>query len=387
MSEKGVGLDDDDLGFEQKTNHIFAIGINRYAHQRDLKNPVDDCQDIIDVLCDRYTFDKGNVIFIQNEEATRDNILNQLKEYRKLTAADNLLILFSGHGHYDEAGDEGFWIPSTAKTDAQYITIHDINRHLKAYKAHHVALLIDSCYSGAMTRQAETKTTIDKDLFIASKKLYKRQSRWAMTSGRVELVYDGNEGENSPFARSLIYELKNNEKGMLRFSELGNIVTNLTNRNSDQTPSCNYLRNVNDMNGEFSFILKEFDVNQIADKSDATASKVSKNATAKQVPEKESPLSVVKETEETIETLSQLKKRLKKLLASQNAKAAFELLIEKLHDDSSHSTTAYLRLANLNGLEQDIAQGIATNVEQRKAQANHALKYIIDNLKEDDIIF
>lgn len=101
MLEKGVGLDDDDLDFKQKTNHIFAIGINHYKHQRDLKNPVDDCQDIIDVLCDRYTFDKGNVTFIQNEEATRDNILNQLKEYRKLTATDNLLILFSGHGYYD----------------------------------------------------------------------------------------------------------------------------------------------------------------------------------------------------------------------------------------------------------------------------------------------
>lgn len=249
-----------------------------------------------------------------------------------------------------------------------------------------MALIIDSCYSGAMTREAEVEESVEKDLFIASKKLYKRQSRWAMTSGRVELVYDGNEGENSPFAQSLIYELKNNKKGMLRFSELGNIVTNLTNRNADQTPSCNYLRNVNDMDGEFSFILKEFDVNQILDKPEAKANKAAKNTTFKEEEQlKESPQVVKVEKEET-NTFPQLKKRLKILLAQQNAKAAFELLIEKLQENSSHSTTAYLRLANLNGLERDIAAGIANNVQQQRAQVNHALKYIIDNLSEEDVV-
>ena len=73
------------------------------------------------------------------------------------------------------------------------------------------------------------------------------------------------------------------------------------------------------------------------------------------------------------------------MFVSNKIKEAYELLVEKLDEDSSHMTTVYLRLAGLNGLEEEIAKGIATNVQQRKAQIRHALDYIINNLEEEDM--
>ncbi len=87
----------------------------------------------------------------------------------------------------------------------------------------------------------------------------------------------------------------------------------------------------------------------------------------------------------TINTIDGIKKELRRLLVQQNTQTALELLIEKLDENSSHMTTAYLRLANLNSLERDIAVGIATNIPQQRAQINHALDYIINNLTEEDL--
>ncbi len=81
----------------------------------------------------------------------------------------------------------------------------------------------------------------------------------------------------------------------------------------------------------------------------------------------------------------ELKKTLRNLLLEGETKAAYELLLEKLKEDSSHTTTVYLRLADYNGLQKDIAKGIAVNVQQREAQINHALDYIIQNLEADDL--
>ncbi len=370
-----------------KKNHILAIGINKYKHQEPLYNPVDDCRKIIEILCNRYQFEKAHVEEIYDEDATRRNILTTLEGYRKLTGNDNLLIIYSGHGSYDKDGDAGYWIPVDAESRVDYISTHDLKTELKAYHAYHVALIVDSCFSGALT-----KSVIDRQQYAgnnpAAIKLNKRKSRWAMTSGRVELVFDGNAGENSPFTNSIISELEHNEKSMLLFPDLGVKVKDLTNRNADQTPSCRVLRGVNDDNGEFSFVLKNYIPKQEPEKQDNAGAHKSgtaasdSNSHAEQIA---NPNNVTPEPEPEIQNITQLKKALRKMFVSNKIKEAYELLVEKLDEDSSHMTTVYLRLAGLNGLEEEIAKGIATNVQQRRAQIRHALDYIISNLEEEDM--
>ncbi len=372
-----------------KKNHILAIGINKYEHQELLYNPVDDCRKIIRILCDRYQFDRSNVEEIYNEDATRGNILMALERYRKLTGNDNLLIIYSGHGSYDKDGDAGYWIPVDAKEFRhEYISGDDLKTELKAYSAHHVALMVDSCFSGALTR-----SVIKRQQHMigdpAAVRLNRRKSRWAMTSGRVELVYDGNAGKNSPFANSIISELKHNDKSMLLFSELGVKVTNLTARNANQTPSCNFLREVHDDDGQFSFVLKEYVLKEEPEKQDNVGTQKSVTTgidkSNQEEQKTESNAQPKPKPESAIENIAQLKKALRKMFVSNNIKEAYELLVEKLDEDSSHMTTVYLRLAGLNGLEDEIAKGIATNVQQRKAQIRHALDYIINNLEEEDM--
>ena len=360
-----------------KTNHILAIGIDKYQYQTSLQNPVDDCKKIIKILCEQYRFEEENVKTLFDKKATRDNILDALEEYERLTKEDNLLILFSGHGHYKKKGDAGFWIPTNAKKRSQYISNEDIKEHIRACQAHHIALIVDSCFSGAITRKTNAESTQKKN-HLAAIRSYKRKSCWAMTSGRVELVYDGNAGENSPFARGLISELENNDKGMLLFSELGLAVRHIANRNADQDPSCSYLRDVGDMNGEFSFVLKGFEP---MENTEDMISGDSKQVDPVPVNAKE----IKEEPVPQLEGLDDIKKQLRQWVIEDELKTAYQFLVDNLNEKSSLKSTVYNRMGGWNRLLKEIVDGLAVNVAQQRAEHRNALGWVLDKIKEEDL--
>ena len=141
--------------------------------------------------------------------------------------------------------------------------------------------------------------------------------------------------------------------------------------NSKQTPLCEPVRDANHQGGEYYFIDKNAKSLPPIPDTQKEELGISKQL-ATPVTTNESPIKALKST-------------LRKLQVTGKTKEAFELLMEKLRDDSTHMTTVYLRLANYNSLQDDIANGIAMNVPQQKAQINHALNYIIQNFEEEDL--
>ena len=96
-------------------SYLLGIGIDTYleAFPNDLNNAVKDLQDFIQVLSDKYELDK--VITVLNEEATRDNIIEQFDALvDTLKEEDKLIVYYSGHGHLNRL-KRGFWIPHDAK--------------------------------------------------------------------------------------------------------------------------------------------------------------------------------------------------------------------------------------------------------------------------------
>ena len=79
------------------------------------------------------------------------------------------------------------------------------------------------------------------------------RSRWAFTSGDIEKVWDGQPGQNSPFARYLISYLKSNTKAELTAYELIDAVSNQVRNNTQQNPQGAPLRQADDRGGMFIF--------------------------------------------------------------------------------------------------------------------------------------
>jgi hypothetical protein len=221
-----------------------------------LYNCVRDADQLIEVLTEKYQFEASNVTKLYNAEATEDRILDALNQLiDNVQEQDNLVILYSGHGEYENTIDEGYWIPVDGQLNqsADYISNSRITKYLRAIKAHHILLVVDSCFSGALftTRKLTDRTPTNRLDHIAS--------RWLLTSGRNEVVADGTPGDHSPFADNLLYFLKNNKDTSLSISELAHHVIEGVTYNANQTPRGEPLQNVGHKGGQFYFHLKGVD--------------------------------------------------------------------------------------------------------------------------------
>lgn len=225
-------------------NYILLIGINGYRNWNKLHNAVKDCEDIAKTLVDFYDFDHDNVITLYNADATRENILETLESLQEtLSDEDNLLIYYAGHGFYDDMSQLGYWVPFEARLNKipDFIRNSTIHDYLRTIETKHTLLIADACYAGS--------------LFSAHRGVLNQnaRSRWAFTSGDIEKVWDGQPGQNSPFARYLIRYLRSSTKPELPANELIDAVGALVQRNTAQTPQGSPLRRAGDDGGVFIF--------------------------------------------------------------------------------------------------------------------------------------
>jgi len=88
---------------------LFVIGINTYLEWERLSAAVNDAKTVRDVLLERYHFDKHHLIQLYDEDATRQNILLNLRYLAKRVGPeDSVVIFYSGHGYLDPITKEGW---------------------------------------------------------------------------------------------------------------------------------------------------------------------------------------------------------------------------------------------------------------------------------------
>src|SRR5258708_30256255 len=87
--------------------YALVIGNNNYRHLNKLQTAVNDAKEVSQLLRDHYGF-STKVLY----DATRDDILTALVEYRRtLPDKSNLLIYYAGHGHNHREADAPTWLP------------------------------------------------------------------------------------------------------------------------------------------------------------------------------------------------------------------------------------------------------------------------------------
>lgn len=250
---KGKSDDGDDLDFDvggTGKNFMLVLAVDRYKYWKSLKNPIKDANDVKKVLMKRYGFAQENVYELYNEDVNLEKVRKVFAKLKtKGTGMDNLFIYYSGHGYYDASFDEGYWVPSEGKINqtSTYIPNTKLKQYIKALNHRHVFLVADACFSGALFSEAH-RGYIEK--------VEQVKSRWGLTSGNLEYVSDGKEGQNSPFASYLIKFLKDNLKDKFAVSELIQYVTVAVADNTEQHPIGNPLKGVGNEGGQFVFRLK-----------------------------------------------------------------------------------------------------------------------------------
>lgn len=235
----------------------LIIAVQEYIDDsvKDLDYPIQDAQNIINVLTNYYTFDPQNIVFLKNP--TKAQITDELdKLVEKVTPNDNLLIFYAGHGYWDEQFNQGFWLPADTKKNSRgsWLSNGILRDYITGIRSKHTLLISDACFSGGIfkTRDAFGGSADRPDR--ATEELYKYPSRKAMTSGAMKEVPD-----KSEFVKYFIKRLQENPDNYLPaqrlFSSLREPVIN--NSPNSQVPQFGVIRETGDEDGEFIFIRRK----------------------------------------------------------------------------------------------------------------------------------
>ena len=233
--------------------YALIIGNNDYKIIEKLDNAVNDAVDLEEVLRKKYGF-KTTLLLDKTSDEIQKAVIS-FTDNRKKT--DNLIIFYAGHGKLikKQKLERGYWLPidSGPTRDPNWISNNDIKDSIASSNAKHILLIVDSCFSGSLTRGSGENKTIERLNEPLLKRLKEKYARLVITSGGNEDVVDGiGDSKNSVFAEPLIDALKKNTE-VIRSIELFQEVQNYVINNADQTPNHSLIHGTGHDGGDFLF--------------------------------------------------------------------------------------------------------------------------------------
>lgn len=229
----------------------LLIAVQDYEHHsiNDLKYPISDANKLKGILTTYYNFEDNRIIELQNP--TRQKILIELDNLSKeLTANDNLLIFYAGHGYWHKNREQGYWFPADARSDSpdNWISNGDVRDFIRGIKTQHTLLISDACFGGAIL-----KTRNVQNISMTIQEKYRKPSRRAITSSDATHIVP----DRSLFLDYLLTHLETNLDQYLYAEKLfTNVCDEFVHSNlSDQNPIYGRIQHTGDeVGGDFIFI-------------------------------------------------------------------------------------------------------------------------------------
>lgn len=232
-------------------NKIIAVAIDDYDDPtiKNLNNCIKDLNSLIDILSKKYEFDLIE-LYSKKQQTTLSFLYNELyNELINSLETDNLLIIFAGHGEFNPTLGTSYWLCSDSHKQnvTSWFNVNDLIKFFNASPAKHIALISDSCFSGAIFENYRGGGLNALD---------GKKSREALTSGGLEKVKDGKINENSPFNKTLLKVLNENTLELISFRQLSEKIILGFSPSKTQTPSFGSLINSGDKGGTLFLKMK-----------------------------------------------------------------------------------------------------------------------------------
>jgi len=182
--------------------HALLVGVGTYQQWPSLVNPIPDVRALEAELRHRYGF-LPEVL----ENPKREDIIAKLRRYHrfKYGPRDQLIIVFAGHGTYDEETRIGYLAAADSETrqrDPNFVSLLSypwLLALIDNIDCPNILLVVDACYSGSLGAWASSPGS------PAAKPQWIRRF---LTSGGIEYVPDGDPNRHTPFVRQLLAGLR-----------------------------------------------------------------------------------------------------------------------------------------------------------------------------------
>ena len=173
-----------DLQHGYSSSYALVVGINTYDHWPTLEYAARDAGVVAAVLKQ-----KGFTVYrLTNQNASKKNILGRLEQIRQSVDANSrVMFYFAGHGQTEDlpgGREKGYIVPADADAydwQSTMLPMDQLNRTIKRFKAKHILLAFDSCYSGlGLTRSIKRHQKQDA---VYIKKMMQTRSIQILTAG------------------------------------------------------------------------------------------------------------------------------------------------------------------------------------------------------------
>lgn len=176
LGAAGGGSDGAEDGAPTRGDRALVVGINRYDNPGfNLNGAVRDAHNMRDLLSEHLGFRHEQIRLLTDEQATREGILNGVRDWLVAGTGpgSRALFYFAGHGFYqeDENGDEqDGYDEALAPHDIRLVSTNrdlvrqrfanlilddDIGELIDGMQGRQVILIVDSCHSGTITRSLQ----------------------------------------------------------------------------------------------------------------------------------------------------------------------------------------------------------------------------------------
>ncbi len=248
----------------------LIIGIDDYGGQfTRLRNAENDARGVATLLKSVYGFAEDHVCLLLGGQATRDAIMEWLRDRLPERAGpnDRVVIFFAGHGITRESGQglqRGYLIPYGARRGryADYVDMVELQDACGWIRAKHILIILDCCFSGiaAVASRAEPAAPPRDISEYYLRRITARPAWQVLTAGDTDdLAADsGFMPGHSAFTSALIVGLNGaadqNDDGIITASELAGYVRPEVTAATQgrQSPFFNYLRGSGQ--GDFVFV-------------------------------------------------------------------------------------------------------------------------------------
>jgi len=216
IREINVLVDDEGAVKRNRKDYALMFATDEYDHWDNLNNPINDITTIASDLEEIYGFE---VEVVKNP--TKRQVLQKLREYTTKTylPKDQLLVMFAGHGHFDQLFNQGYLVCKDSKiTDEErlsYVSYSNLRGIVDNIPSNHIFLAMDACYGGTFDPFIRSSLhrggygiydELENEAYIERK--LKLRTRKFLTSGGKEYVSDGKPGQHSPFTRKLLEAIR-----------------------------------------------------------------------------------------------------------------------------------------------------------------------------------
>ena len=207
----GISFSNPDKSSFYSESWALLIGINNYHNEPHLNYAVSDAERMYALLTEKMDFPSNNVFILLDEEATLENIKNEMKKlYENANDRDRVLIYFAGHGITEplpSGGEEGYLVPIEGNKHDLSLTalpMSEMKRLSHKVAAKDMLFLMDACYSGLMG-VGNRGLDIKENSTISLRKIAAGGSRTDNTAGRRgEIAQERAEWGHSPFVKNIV---------------------------------------------------------------------------------------------------------------------------------------------------------------------------------------